>query len=90
MTTHLLNHAPAVHLPHSVPARLDLEAGAAWSATGPRRGVSIRCERGTVWVTVEGDPEDHVLAAPAVFETHRRGRVAAQALDRACIRVEPA
>ncbi len=61
---------------------VDLDEGTAWSARGPN-GVAIRCESGTVWITVEGDPEDHVLSAPGSFESHGRGRVAAQALRKA-------
>ncbi|HZZ84251.1 MAG TPA: DUF2917 domain-containing protein [Anaeromyxobacteraceae bacterium] len=94
MTTHLLSHGiPAVRPEQQNRAvtsgTVELAEGTAWSARGPRRGVAIRCERGTVWITVEGDPEDHVLAAPGVFETHGRGRVAAQALERARITVLP-
>lgn len=42
---------------------------------------------GTVWLTRESDPEDHVLTAPAVFTSHRRGRLAVEALTRAIVEV---
>jgi Protein of unknown function (DUF2917) len=90
MTTHgLFHHGPSARHSHSASAGvLDLDAGKAWSVAGPREGVAIKCERGAVWVTVEGDPVDHVLVAPAVFESHHRGRVAALALEPARIAVE--
>ncbi len=69
-------------------AEFDLAAGKAWSAPAPH-GVAVRCERGTVWVTVEGDPEDHIVVAPGTFATHAHGRVAALALEPAHLAVEP-
>ena len=62
------------------PTELDLPAGKAWSAQAPRGGVDIACERGALWITVEGDPEDHVVVAPAHFKA-AHGRVAALALE---------
>jgi hypothetical protein len=70
-------------------AEFDLGAGRAWSAPAPR-GVAISCERGAVWITVEGDPEDHVVVAPGSFKTGARGRVAALALESARLLVAPA
>ncbi|BDG09830.1 DUF2917 domain-containing protein [Anaeromyxobacter paludicola] len=91
----MMNHSHTTQGPSIAPPRaavtgtVDLDEGKAWSAEGRRHGVAIRCETGTVWITVEGDPEDHVLQAPAVFETHGRGRVAAQALQKSRITVQP-
>jgi len=70
-------------------SEFDLKAGRAWSARAPR-GVEIACERGAVWITVEGDPEDHVVVAPGSFRTGGHGRVAALALEPAHLAVSPA
>jgi hypothetical protein len=67
------------------PLVVELAADATWSAPATPGGLSIRCERGSVWITVENDPEDHVLAAPGTFSVQARGRVAAMALEPARI-----
>ncbi|MFL5271348.1 MAG: DUF2917 domain-containing protein [Anaeromyxobacteraceae bacterium] len=71
------------------PAVVDLAPGATWSLDAPH-GLALTCERGSVWITVEGDPEDHVLAAPAVFASPARGRFAVLALSPARLVVEHA
>jgi hypothetical protein len=43
-----------------------------------------------VWITVEGDPEDHLVAAPAGFARPARGRFAVLALSPARLVVEHA
>ncbi len=68
-------------------AVVDLKANHAWSAVAPRGGLTVRCEKGSVWVTVEGDPEDHIVVAPGTFSTGR-GRVAALALEAARIAIQ--
>ncbi len=52
-------------------------------------GVEVVCLSGEVWVTVEGDPQDHVLAAGATFSTGRRGRLAMMALRPARLGLRP-
>lgn len=74
--------------PTPAQALVDLPDNAAWSLVPRRGGIEIRCERGAVWVTVEGDPEDHILVAPAAFQVRSRRRVAALALQAARIAVE--
>ncbi len=39
------------------------------------RGSSIRCISGYVWVTVEGDADDYVLAPHEEFKIPRGGKV---------------
>ena len=74
----------------SAPVAVELADGEAWSAIAPRGGVVVRCERGTAWVTFEGDGTDHVLSAGETFTSSTRGRVAALGLGPAAFRVEPA
>ncbi len=76
---------PFVH--HAAPQTLSLAEGAAWSAHSPRAGLVIQCETGKLWLTVEGDPEDHILLAPDRFCVPTRGRVAVLALAPSSIEV---
>lgn len=50
-------------------------------------GAAVRLIHGSAWVTFEGDPEDHVIQAPAEFEVPRRGRIAVLALEPLSFRV---
>ncbi|GEJ58681.1 DUF2917 domain-containing protein [Anaeromyxobacter diazotrophicus] len=56
---------------------------------GPR-GLRLRCHRGTLMVTQEGDPLDHVLEQGEVVELGRRGLVAVWALSDAAMTAERA
>ncbi len=66
-----------------------LEENETWSfeVGGPR--VEIVCLSGEVWVTLEGDPEDHVLAAGATLSTGRKGRLAMMGLRPARVGLRP-
>jgi hypothetical protein len=65
-----------------------LATSEAWSATVHGAGLQIRVLAGTVWVTQESDPEDHVLQAPATFVTREHGRVAMQAFADADVQID--
>jgi hypothetical protein len=39
------------------------------------RGKSVRCDSGYIWVTVENDKEDYVLARNDKFKIPRNGKV---------------
>ena len=82
----------ALHLLHealTAPVALELNEGEAWSAEPPRHGLIVRCERGSVWLTVEGDGEDHILTAGDTFASSTHGRVAVMALSPATIAAAP-
>jgi len=64
-----------------------LATSEAWSATVHGAGLEIHVLAGTVWVTQESDPQDHVLQAPATYVTHQHGRVAMQAFAAAEVQV---
>jgi hypothetical protein len=66
---------------------LGLERDETWSGEVRAPWVEVRCLQGTVWVTVEGDVEDRVLAAGESFVRARPGRVAMMALAPARVRV---
>jgi hypothetical protein len=42
--------------------------------------LSVTCEQGAVWLTVDGNPRDFVLKAGETFETSDRGRLLIYAL----------
>jgi hypothetical protein len=66
---------------------IELNETGTWSAAVEHSGLELRVRRGTVWVTQEGDPEDHVLEAGGAFVTTRPGRVAIQSLTPARLEV---
>ncbi len=68
-------------------ALVELDEGVAWSAPVPP-GAIVTCERGTLWVTFEGDSTDYVLEERASFTAPRHGRVAARALERGAVSLE--
>ncbi len=58
-----------------------------WSARVAGFGVEVQCLSGTVWLTREGDPDDHVLSSGETFVSGRSGRLALMALEPARVRV---
>ena len=54
-----------------------------WSTWLRSPRVELRCRSGELWITQEGDPEDHLLAAPDRFVTSRRGRLGVTGLTEA-------
>jgi hypothetical protein len=66
---------------------VSLGEDATWSAQVARPGVEIRCLSGSVWLTREGDPEDHVLTSGASLVSGRAGRLALLALEPARVQV---
>lgn len=46
----------------------------------PRRGACIQVREGTVWLTIDGEPEDHVLEPGQAFALQPGRRAIAQAL----------
>jgi len=70
---------------------LDLSRCQAWSAVVGRAGILVRVGSGQVWITREGDPEDHILGEGQALESGRRGRLAVLALSPARLEIaEPA
>ena len=78
---------PLLFLHHPAPLALMLAEGEAWSTQSPRAGLVLRCDVGKLWVTVEGDPDDHILLAPDTFTVPTRGRVAVLALTPSSVEV---
>lgn len=53
-------------------------------------GVGIECRSGSVWVTLDHDPRDIVLAPGERFESDAHRRVLVSALEASCITVSDA
>ena len=71
------------------PAGLTLAQGALWTYLPRVGGLMLSCREGTVWLTREGDGEDHVLKAGDALQVEGRGRVVVQALDPARLCLAP-
>ncbi|MEW5721665.1 MAG: DUF2917 domain-containing protein, partial [Thermodesulfobacteriota bacterium] len=56
---------------------------------GDRVGARIQCVKGTLWVTQENDPNDHVLESGDQFTVTLRGKVVVQAMKESFLRVSP-
>jgi len=65
---------------------VELNESKTWSAEATS-ALELRVLAGTVWVTQEADPEDHILGRDEVFVAHRHGRVAIQSLSPARVEV---
>ena len=53
---------------------------------GIRKGDSIVCANGVLWVTQAGDPEDYMLKKGEKFVANRRGVVLVQAFNESACR----
>ena len=51
-------------------------------------GVSLRCDRGNLWITLDNDPRDIVLRAGEVFVTDEHRRALVYALSPAALTLE--
>ena len=59
-------------------ARIELERAALLNLRAPK-GSTIECDRGLVWITQEGEPDDHWLPAGDSLVLTRAGRVVIEA-----------
>ncbi len=57
--------------------------------TGGRRGLTLRCLKGTIWLTI-GDGADYLVQQGSSFELGRGVSALAEALDVAELRLEAA
>ncbi len=67
---------------------LEMEAGQVHVIdAGRRRRDVIRCLKGCLWVTQEGDLQDHLLATGDTFFAAQAGRILVSALEDARVEV---
>lgn len=67
-----------------------LERGATHAARLGRTPMIVRCARGPLWVTLESEPRDFVVAAGESLVVHGPGRLVVMAVDAACFELGPA
>ncbi len=58
-----------------------LRAGEVFALSSDARGVTIVCQKGTLWVTQAEDIVDHLLRAGERFVVANKGRVLVQGLN---------
>ncbi|ATB27380.1 EamA family transporter [Melittangium boletus] len=68
---------------------LSLEQGGLWTHPLRLEGLRLSCRAGLVWLTREGDREDHVLKPGQALQVEGPGRVVVQALRPAHLCVSP-
>jgi hypothetical protein len=77
---------PVVRIPCST-TELVLADGSTRSVDVRRRSVEVSCVNGEVLVTLEGDSQDHIVAAGDAFLAQRRGRLVVAALRPSRVRL---
>jgi hypothetical protein len=54
--------------------------------TSPKKGVHIQAEKGTLYITLPGDPDDHILQPGESIEFGSRGLILVQGLPEGAFR----
>jgi hypothetical protein len=65
--------------------KLVLPAQSVMSLKGTKRGLTIRCHEGRVWLTQAWDAQDYLLLAGEAFTAKTRGAIVLQALEEAVV-----
>ena len=60
---------------------INLETEEAQKLDAVRPGTVIRCQDGILWITQDGDRDDHILKAGDTFTVTRKGNIVLQALN---------
>jgi len=68
---------------------IQLAKGELWRAVGNNRWRAILCLDGMIWITQDGDPRDHLIAAGEMFLISQAGQVLVQGLTSAQLQVTP-
>ena len=68
---------------------VELRAGQLWRADGNNCWRAIMCREGVIWITQNGDVQDHVITAGEMFLVSQPGKVIVQALIDARMEVTP-
>lgn len=53
-----------------------------------RQSVAVSCKNGLVWITCEGELNDHVLRAGKRYIPKTRGSILIEAIGEACVDIE--
>lgn len=68
---------------------LEFSESQTWSAEVGREGIQVRVRSGEVWITRQSDTVDHVVQAPEIFDSKRKGRLVLLALTHARVEITP-
>jgi hypothetical protein len=68
---------------------VELCAGQLWQADGNNCWRAIMCQEGVIWITQNGDVQDHVITAGEMFLVSQPGKVIAQALVNSRMTITP-
>ena len=60
---------------------MQLRQGCSEEVVQPGRGVQVRCRRGRLWITHDGDPKDVVLEPDESYTAERGARMTLHALQ---------
>jgi hypothetical protein len=60
---------------------MQLRQGCSEQVMHPNRGVEVRCKRGRLWITHDGDPKDLVLEPDESYTAERGARMTLHALQ---------
>lgn len=60
---------------------MQLRQGCSEEVVQPGRGVQVRCKRGRLWITHDGDPKDVVLEPDESYTAERGARMTLHALQ---------
>jgi hypothetical protein len=69
--------------------KVELRAGKFWRADGDSRWRAILCLEGIIWITQDGDVQDHVITTGEMFLVSQPGKVIMQALVDSRIEITP-
>ena len=69
--------------------KIELRAGKFWRAAGDSRWRAILCLEGMIWITQDGDVQDHVITTGEMFLVSQPGKVIAQALINSRMTITP-
>jgi hypothetical protein len=83
-----IHQGPTMHL-HAQAPQFTLAPGEVVTLQDAR-GARISARTGTVWVTEEADPKDHILGPGEAFVLARNGRTVIQALAPSWIAIDAA
>ncbi len=53
-----------------------------------RQSVAVSCKHGIVWITCEGEQNDHVLRAGKRYIPKNKGSILIEAIGEACVDIE--
>jgi len=66
---------------------IGIPKGRIWRLAGDHRGQSIRCVKGTLWITQARDLKDYVLTNGETFQVNSRDSILVEAMQDSRLRI---